>query len=42
MSRFVPALVVAGILLIGTIGLALDILMRRVETLRSVRWGFRK
>ncbi|MSP61244.1 MAG: ABC transporter permease [Myxococcales bacterium] len=33
-------LVVAGMVLIGTIGLALDRLMRRLERLRSVRWGF--
>jgi NitT/TauT family transport system permease protein len=34
-------LVVAGILLIGVIGLALDLLMRSLEKLRPVRWGFR-
>ncbi len=34
-------LVVAAILLIGVIGLALDVCFRRLETLRSVRWGFR-
>jgi NitT/TauT family transport system permease protein len=34
-------LVVGGMLLIGTIGLLLDILIRRTERLRSVRWGFR-
>jgi NitT/TauT family transport system permease protein len=34
-------LVVGGMLLIGTIGLILDILIRRTERLRSVRWGFR-
>jgi NitT/TauT family transport system permease protein len=33
-------LVVAGMLLIGLIGLALDTLVRRLERLRSVRWGF--
>jgi NitT/TauT family transport system permease protein len=33
--------VVAGILVIGLIGLALDIAMRRIERLRSVRWGYR-
>ena len=33
-------LVVAGMLLIGLIGLGLDILVRRLETLKSVRWGF--
>jgi NitT/TauT family transport system permease protein len=35
-------LVVGGMLLIGTIGLLLDILIRRTERLRSVRWGFRE
>jgi NitT/TauT family transport system permease protein len=35
-------LVVAGILLIGIIGLILDLLVRRVERMRSVRWGFRE
>ena len=34
-------LVVAAMLLIGVIGLVLDLLMRRLERLRSVRWGFR-
>jgi NitT/TauT family transport system permease protein len=34
-------LVVCAMLLIGGIGLVLDILMRRIERLRSVRWGFR-
>jgi NitT/TauT family transport system permease protein len=34
-------LVVAAILLIGLIGLALDLCFRRLENLRSVRWGFR-
>jgi len=34
-------LVVAGMLLIGLIGLALDTGMRRLERLKSVRWGFR-
>ena len=33
-------LVVAGMLLIGVIGLCLDTLMRRTEKLKSVRWGF--
>ena len=33
-------LVVAGMLLIGVIGLALDVLARRLEKLRTVRWGF--
>jgi len=34
-------LVVAGMLLIGLIGLGLDVLVRRVEKLRVLRWGFR-
>lgn len=34
-------LVVAAMLLIGLIGLLLDLLFRRVELIRSVRWGFR-
>ena len=33
-------LVVGGMLLIGIIGLVLDALIRRAETLPSVRWGF--
>lgn len=33
-------LVVAGMVLIGAIGLLLDILMRRLERLPSVRWGY--
>jgi NitT/TauT family transport system permease protein len=33
-------LVVAGMLLIGVIGFALDVLVRRLERLESVRWGF--
>jgi NitT/TauT family transport system permease protein len=33
-------LVVAGMVMIGTIGLILDVGMRRMERLRSVRWGF--
>lgn len=33
-------LVVAGMLLIGVIGLALDTLVRRLERLKAVRWGF--
>lgn len=33
-------LVVAGMLLIGAIGLVLDTLARRLERLRTVRWGF--
>ena len=34
-------LVVAAILLIGVIGFVLDAAFRRLEKLRSVRWGFR-
>src|SRR6202041_1485930 len=34
-------LVVAAMLLIGVIGLALDFCFRRLESIRSVRWGFR-
>ena len=35
-------LVVAAMVLIGAIGLVLDILFRRLEKLGSVRWGFRR
>jgi NitT/TauT family transport system permease protein len=34
-------LVVAAMLLIGLIGLALDVAFRRLERIKSVRWGFR-
>lgn len=34
-------LVVAAMLVIGIIGLALDFCFRRLETIGSVRWGFR-
>jgi len=34
-------LVVAAMLMIGVIGLALDLVFRRLETIKSVRWGFR-
>jgi NitT/TauT family transport system permease protein len=34
-------LVVAAMLLIGAIGLALDLGIRRLERIRAVRWGFR-
>jgi NitT/TauT family transport system permease protein len=34
-------LVVAAMLLIGVIGLTLDLGFRRLETIRSMRWGFR-
>ncbi len=33
-------LVVAGMILIGLIGVALDLLMRRLERLPAVRWGY--
>ncbi len=33
-------LVVAGMVMIGAIGLALDTVMRRLERLESVRWGY--
>jgi NitT/TauT family transport system permease protein len=33
-------LVVAGMVLIGLIGIVLDQLMRKLERLRSVRWGY--
>jgi NitT/TauT family transport system permease protein len=35
-------LVVGGMLLIGLVGLGLDTLMRRLERLPGVRWGFRQ
>ena len=35
-------LVVAGMLMIGTIGLLLDVAMRRLERLPKVRWGFQE
>lgn len=34
-------LVVAAMLIIGIIGLVLDVLFRNIEKIRSVRWGFR-
>src|SRR5438874_5059629 len=33
-------LVIAGMVLIGVIGLMLDIAMRKLETLKSLRWGY--
>ena len=33
-------LVVAGMLLIGLVGLALDVSMRRVEKIRALSWGY--
>jgi NitT/TauT family transport system permease protein len=35
-------LVIAGMLLIGVIGLILDIAIRRTERFKSVRWGFKE
>jgi NitT/TauT family transport system permease protein len=35
-------LVVAAMLMIGTIGLGLDLAFRRLEKFKSVRWGFRQ
>jgi NitT/TauT family transport system permease protein len=35
-------LVIAGMIIIGLIGLALDFTIRRFERLKSVRWGFRQ
>jgi NitT/TauT family transport system permease protein len=35
-------LVLAGMLMIGTIGLLLDVIMRRLERLRFVRWGYQE
>ena len=35
-------LVVAGMVMIGLIGLALDYLVRRLEQLDEVRWGFNR
>jgi NitT/TauT family transport system permease protein len=35
-------LVVAGMLMVGLVGLVLDLLFRQLERLRSVRWGFRR
>ncbi len=34
-------LVVAAMLMIGVIGLVLELVFRRLETIKSVRWGFR-
>jgi NitT/TauT family transport system permease protein len=33
-------LVVAGMVMIGLIGLLLDIMMRKLELLKSLRWGY--
>ena len=35
-------LVVAGMVLIGVIGLVLDLAVRRLERLDEVRWGFQR
>jgi NitT/TauT family transport system permease protein len=34
-------LVIAGMVLVGGVGLLLDLLFRGLERMRSVRWGFR-
>ena len=34
-------LVVAAMIIIGLIGLVLDLVFRRAETLKSIKWGFR-
>ncbi len=34
-------LVIAAMIMIGVIGLALDIVFRRLEQIKSIRWGFR-
>jgi NitT/TauT family transport system permease protein len=34
-------LVIAAMILIGLIGLALDSIFRRLEKIKSIRWGFR-
>ena len=34
-------LVIAGMVLIGSIGLLLDVAMRKLEKLKSLRWGYR-
>ena len=34
-------LVVAAMLMIGVMGLLLDVAFRRLEKMKSVRWGFR-
>ena len=34
-------LVIAAMVMIGVIGLALDLIFRRLEQIKSVRWGFR-
>ena len=33
-------LVIAGMVMIGLIGLMLDTAMRKLETLKSLRWGY--
>jgi len=35
-------LVVAGMALIGLIGLVLDLMVRRLERVEDVRWGFNR
>ncbi len=34
-------LVIAAMIMIGVIGLALDLIFRRLEQIKSIRWGFR-
>ena len=34
-------LVIAAMVMIGVIGLVLDLMFRRLEQIKSVRWGFR-
>jgi ABC-type nitrate/sulfonate/bicarbonate transport system permease component len=38
-SNLAPAIVMAGMLAVGVIGLALDVALRRAETLVKARWG---
>lgn len=38
-SNLAPAIVMAGMLAVGVIGLALDVALRRMETLVKARWG---
>ncbi|WP_137181767.1 ABC transporter permease [Roseomonas sp. AR75] len=38
-SNLAPSIVMAGMLAVGVIGLALDVALRRMETLVKARWG---
>jgi NitT/TauT family transport system permease protein len=38
-SNLAPAIVMAGMLAVGVIGLALDVALRRTEALVKARWG---